>query len=532
MRLKFFERLFNKDIDKKEAKKLKEEDIRTQRIKEHEIEPSLNIESNINILKEAFKDCDDVVYKNFKIGAKLDSKVAIVYIDGLIDKVLVTNDITQALMQQARGRAPENVKHNLYNVIKEGNISAPEMKEVTTIEEVINAVLSGDTAIFIDGYKEIIIVSTKGWATRGISEPETEALMRGPRDGFTETIKVNMALIRRRVRDTELKVKMMQVGRRSKTDIAIMYIDDIADKRIVQEVNDRISKIDIDAVLESSYIESYIEESTYSLFPQVENTERPDTVAASLLEGRVAILVDNTPFVLIVPVNMNALFQSAEDYYERWYQPLLVRPLRYLAALVAIFAPALYIATTSFHPGILPTRLALYIAATRSTAPFPAFLEAFLMIVTMEFLREAGSRITGPLGSSIGIVGGLVIGQAAVDAGIVSPFMVIITAITIMSIFMMPHISLAIPIRILIFTMMILASILGFYGIMLGFIVVLIHLCKLSSFGVPFISPFGILGKYSLDLEDSIVKSPRKNITRRPYYGSSTDQTRRDKNNQ
>lgn len=502
----------------------KDSNIIESNIEDIKISPYIDL--NIENLKQAFKDCADIVYKDFVIGEKLDTKLTLVYIDGLIDKNLISENVTKSLMQQARLLKPQNVKTNLYETIKRGNISATELKDVEHLEQAITSILEGDTILLVDGYEKILVIGSRGWDMRGLQEPQSEALVRGPRDGFNETIKTGITLVRRRVRDTELKVKMMKIGRRSKTDIALLYIDDIVDKRIVQEVEQRLARIDTDIILESAYIEEFIEDNNYSIFPQIKNTERPDVVASSLYEGRVAILVDNTPFALILPIDINTMFLSAEDYYERWVSTFIVRPVRYIAALTATLAPALYIAVTSFHPGILPTKLALHMAASRSIVPFPAFLEAFLMILTVEFLRESGTRMSGPIGTTVGVVGGLVIGQSAVEAGLVAPLMVIITALTTVSIFMIPDYSFSVTLRIINFSMMFLASILGLYGIILGSIAIMIHMCTITCIGVPYLSPFGIMGKQTRDLEDSIIRVPRGKMKKRPHYGYLKDQRR------
>ncbi|KNF09782.1 spore germination protein KA [Gottschalkia purinilytica] len=485
---------------------------------------SKNIDKNLDILKEEFKDCDDIVYKEFLVGTDQSSRLAIAYVDGLIDKALITQNITKALMQEARGREPENIKKGLYKLIKEGNLSASEMEEVDFLTECIDAMLSGDTVLLIDGYKKAIIVGSRGWHMRGIDEPESEALVRGPRDGFNETLKISISSVRRRIKDTKLKVKYMKVGRRSKTDIALLYIEDIIDKEVLEEVRSRIEKIDIDAVLDSAYIEEFIEDSNYSLFPQLESTERPDAVAAAIYEGRVGILVDNTPFALIAPAVFTTFFESSEDYYERWPLAALMRIIRYAAAFISILTPALYIAITSFHPGILPSDLALYIAATRLNVPFPSFIEAFMMQFTIEFLRESGTRISGPIGTTIGVVGGLVIGQAAVEAGIVSPLMVIIVAITTIASFALPNYTFSIATRILTFAFMVLAASFGFYGIMIGLIVMGTHLCNLSSFGIPYTSPISVLGKFNDDLKDTFIRVPLPRMRYRPHYGKLKDE--------
>ena len=483
---------------------------------------------SIEKLKEILKDCDDVVYRDFKVGVKQNFSLCIVYVDGLINKESVSDFVLESLMEGARGLepTPKGIKDNLVELITKGNISITEIKEVSTIEETIDAILSGETALFIDKYDKVIILSSRGWPTRSINESQSETVVRGPRDAFTETLKVNITLIRRRIKDPNLKVKMLKIGRRSKTDVAVMYIEDIANDGILGEVFTRLEKVDVDAIVESAILEEYIQDDYYSPFPQIENTERPDSVAASLCEGRIAIVVDNTPSVLVVPATIGTIMQSSEDYYTRWVVAGITRIIRYIAAVVAVLAPGLYIAVTSFHPGLLPTRLAFYVAGTRVNVPFPAVIEAFLMEITIEFLREAGTRISGPIGTTVGIVGGLIIGQAAVEAGIVSPLMIIIVAITTIASFTLPSYEFAAALRFYRFFIMVLASILGLYGIMLGIILMLTHLADLNSFGIPFSSPFSGLGLSTGDLKDVLARLPMNRMRYRPTFTYPKDKKR------
>lgn len=489
---------------------------------------SSNIKRNLEMIKKEFVDCDDIVYRPIKVGKKQEINMAIIYIDGLADKSLISNFAMEPLLLEARMEKPDpkSIKDNLLELVEKGNLAISEVKELKTLDDTIENILIGETVLIIDGYNKILMLSSRGWPMRGINEPQIETVVRGPRDGFNETVKVNATLVRRRIRDPKLKAKYIKVGERSKTDVVIMYIEDIASKKLINEVKKRIDEIKIDAILESVQIQHLIEGSKYSPFPQAQSTERPDVVAASLYEGRVAILVDNTPFALIVPATIATLLQSSEDYYDRWYIASLIRIVRYVAVGISLLFPALYIAMTSFHPGMLPTQLAIYVAATRDTVPFPAFVEAFIMAGTIELLREAGARLSGPIGTTIGIVGGLVIGQAAVEAGIVSPLMIIIVAVTTVSSFAIPSYGLATGFRFLRFFMMFAAAGLGLYGIMLGLILLLSHLVKLNSFGVPYLSPYVNIGKSLKDLKDSIIILPIKNMKTRPLFTDSKDETR------
>lgn len=486
-----------------------------------------SIEENISKIKDTFKDSNDVVFREFNIGGPDGKKMFLCYIDGMADRLLLDDFVLMPLMLISREVKPdiEDIRDRLVDSAKNSAMAVTDFKEVEKIEDAFTAILSGETALFIDGYNRAIIIATRAWPARLPTEPTAETVIRGPRDGLVETIRFNTALVRRRIRDTKLKVKQIQVGRRSKTDIALMYIDDITDKRVLQEVEKKIRNIDIDAIIDSGYIQQFIEDRQFSPFPQVQTTERPDVVAGAIYEGRIGILVDNSPFALIVPVTLNAFLQSSEDYYSRSSITTFVRYLRLLSGLLSIIAPGLYIGFISFNPGIIPAKLLLSIAATREGVPFPAFIEAFVMELTIEFLREAGVRLPRPIGSTIGIVGGLVIGQAAVQAGIVSPIMVIIVAVTAISSFAIPNYEVAAGFRLIRFVLMILAAIYGLYGFMLGFIGTLVHLVNLKSFGTPFMTPLAPLE--ISDIKDSVfLRLSWKFMKKRPEHLDPNDKRR------
>lgn len=477
---------------------------------------SSKIDENIKILKDIFKDCSDIVKREFRVGVEQNHRMYVVYIDGMADRDLVHTHILRPLMLESRLIAPDpgNIKRKVFELISEGSMPVSDMKEKDNLDEGVLSVLSGDTLILIDGIPQILIISSRLWPTRSIEEPTAEMTIRGPRQGFVETFRFNTALLRREIRDPKLKIKSKQLGRRTKTDLGIVYLEDVVNAKVLEEVEKRLDMIDIDGILESGYIEQLIEDSWISIFPQVKYTERPDIVAASLLEGRVAILVDNTPMALIVPTTLNSLLQSPDDYYERWWVSTLIRWIRIIALIISFLLPATYIAVASYHSGIIPTKLALFMAGTRETVPFPVYIEAFAMEITFELLREAGIRLPGQIGATIGIVGSLIIGQATVQAGLVSPIMVIIVALTAIASFAIPGYNLTISFRMLRFLAMFAAAVLGLYGLILVLILTLAHLATLNSFGVPYLSPF--VSSKKLDWKDSLVKSPLLVMKQRP----------------
>mgnify|MGYP000898266771 CR=1 FL=1 len=481
---------------------------------------SKKLNENVDNFKNIFKDCGDISFRFIEIGNEKKLQACFIFSDGLIDKHLLSEYGIQLLLSSSENEDFDfkKIKRGLLDFLAKEAIAIPEVEEKNKVEDIVNSILSGETILLVDGVAEALILSTRGWPTRGVGEPETETVVRGPRDGFSETLKINMTLVRRRIKDPKMKVKVQDIGRRSKTNVAILYIEDIVNTQVLEELYKRLNAIDIDAIIDSAILEHLIEDNYLSPFPQIENTERPDTVAAALYEGRVAILVDNTPFALIIPATMGTLLQSAEDYYSRWTIASFVRLLRIIGFFLAILSPALYIAITSFHPGLIPTRLTYFVAASRINVPFPSVIEAFLMEITIELLREAGTRISGPIGTTIGIVGGLIIGQAAVEAGIVSPLMIIIVAITTISAFALTSFELASGLRVCRFALMVLAAIFGLYGVMLGVTLLFAHLANLNSFGIPFTSPYSGLGIEGGDLKDTLIKAPVQTMEFRPKF--------------
>lgn len=493
---------------------------------------SKNIETNLAFFKTKFNNSDDVIYREIIVGIQHKVKLAYIMIDGLAKSADIADFVTENLIRNlstepmSKEFVQADYKGKLVDYILDEAIASADAKKQDDVNNMLDMIMSGDTILLIDGYTEAIIIASRGWESRSINESVTEAVIRGPRDGFTESLRMNTALVRRRIRDTRFKLQTLTVGRRSKTSVAIMYIDDIANDSLVKEVKNRIEKIDIDAIVDSSILEHLIEDDNLSPFPQVENTERPDAVASSIYEGRVAIIVDNSPSALIVPATLGTLIQSSEDHYHRWWEASFVRLIRILAILLILLPSASYIAVTAYQPGLLPTELVYYLGASRINVPFPATIEAFLMETVMEVLRQAGTRISGPIGSTIGIVGGLIIGSAAVEAGIVSNLMVIMVAITTVATFAIPSYELAAALRLWKFVLIALASFLGLYGIMIGIVLLGSHLVVLNSFGIPFSSPYSGLGIEEGDLKDTLVKAPIQRLWLRPGFTKSKDKKR------
>jgi spore germination protein len=482
---------------------------------EMESEIQRNLYKNIEYLDSQFKNCSDIVFRHFLING---TKAVLIFVDGLIDNNSIQFNALHELLVEAE------VKATPITQLEEKIVSISQVQELKTIGEVIQSVLDGNTVLLADRMNKALALDAKGGTMRSVAEPETEATVRGPREGFNESLRVGTSLIRRKIRSPNLKFIAKKVGAETQTNIAIAYIEGIASPDLLKEVEKRIDRIEIDGILESNYIEELIEDNPWSIFPQMQYTERPDTVAANLLEGRVAIIVDGTPFVLILPTTFWQLFQASEDYYQRYHISFFIRWIRLIFLILALYLPAIYIAILTYHQEMMPTTLLLSVAASREAIPFPAFVEAMIMEIAFEALREAGIRLPKTIGQAVSILGALVIGTAAVEAGIVSAPMVIIVSITGIASFTIPRFNLAISIRLLRFPMMFLAATFGLFGLVIGLVLLSTHLFSLRSFGVPFMAPTGPISVN--ELKDVFIRMPWWAMKNRPKHIAGGDYQR------
>lgn len=423
-----------------------------------------------------------------QIQGKQAIKAFAVFMEGMSDKEIINSHVLQPLMILSSLPPDDQIEDRL-QTIKEKLLPGNQVMEYDKWEDVRKNILSGSTAVFIDGAEKALIVETKGWEQRGVGETKTETVVRGPHDAFTENLRSNTGLVRARIRTERLITEMMQVGELAATDIAVMYVKGIVNPRLVQEVKRRIKAVKVDFLQDSGILEQFIEDPPKGLIPRMLATERPDRVASALSEGFVAVFVGQSPYVLILPTVIWSLIHTAEDAYLRYPFGSLIRIIRFFALLAALLLPSIYIAITNYHPEMIPTDLMLAIAAARERVPFPVVLEVLLMELSLELIREAGIRIPNVIGPTIGIVGALILGQAAVQAGIISPLLVIVVAVTALSAFTMPNYNFGFAIRSLRFLFILLAAMWGFYGITLGILVLLMHFATLKSFGVPMLSP-------------------------------------------
>ncbi|MEC5423566.1 spore germination protein [Virgibacillus sp. C22-A2] len=480
-----------------------------------------NLSADENKLRDIYKNSSDVVFRSFYIGE--NDKAMLIYIEGMSNVQEIDEGVLSPLMNVTRdtGTAVDS--------LIDKKVAVSDVKKVKEISECVKEIASGNPVILVDKQNTGFALGLSKWEKRSVEEPQAEMVVRGPREGFVETLSVNTSLLRRRIHNPKLKMQSMAVGRYTETKVIIAYIEGIAGQELIDEVEKRIKRVDIDGIIESGVLEEFIEDDPYSPFPQALTTERPDVVTANLLEGRVAILVDGTPISMVVPTTLYTLLQSPQDYYSRFLVGTLIRWLRYMFFLVSLLFPSLYVALLTYHHEMIPTALLISAAASREQVPFPALVEALIMEITFEALREAGVRLPKQLGGAVSIVGALVIGEAAVSAGIVSAPMVIVVAITGVASFTVPNYEASYAIRMLRFPIIILAGTLGLLGAMLGILLIIVHLASLRTFGEPYLSPMAPMkGK---DMKDILVRAPWWKLNTRPHSTGKSN-TNRQSNNQ
>ena len=490
---------------------------------------SHSLDENIKLLEDLFADCGDFTHRKFPVGPNKDIWVYVAFIDMLVERATLDNQIMDPLMvfSWQSPPKPETLNDNPLAALIDSGVTTADISQTVDLKAAADAILSGDTIVMSEGSAFALLVSTKGWPSRGISETENEVAVQGAKDAFTESFRMNTMLIRRRIKDTKLKCKQFELGTRTKSNVALMYLEDLVRPSVLSETIKRIQNIDIDAVLDIGYIEQLTEDDWRSPFPLSQITERPDKASAAILEGRIVIVTDNSPFVMIVPATLNTFFQASEDYYQGWQIMSFVRILRFFAGIMAVVLPGLYIAVAVYHPSMIPLLLLFKIAGARQTVPFPALFEILLMDLAFELLREAGIRLPRPVGNAIGVVGGLIIGQSAVEAGLVSPFVLIVVAVTAIAGFAIPHIKLVNGFRLTKYFILFFSAVLGLLGFWIASLLVLVYLVALKSYGFPYLFPFvsGDVNGYS-DMKDTIFRVPLFYMKKRPIFARPDDSAR------
>ncbi|WHZ05170.1 spore germination protein [Neobacillus sp. YX16] len=452
----------------------------------HLIPLSENVEENIKRLEIELGNSDDLSIRRLRVATK---NVAILHIEGIVDEQSINENVISPIIQLHKETPSFKTVNDIADKMVQ-IISVPSIQFILDWSELLDSILAGNTVIFIDDSSKAITLGTKKIQSRSITEPTTQTVIKGPKDSFTENLSTNISLVRSRIQNAKLRLKSTKVGSVTKTDVGIMYIEGIADHNIVMEAMSRINKIKIDSILEANYIEEAIRDNRKTLFPLMQSSERPDVVAANLLEGKIAIIIQGTPFVLILPVILIQFFQSPEDYYENNVFSSFLRLIRIGSFLLNMYASAIYLALITHHQGLIPTTLMVTLMAQRERVPFPAIIELLLMELAFEVLREAGVRMPRAIGPAVSIVGALILGQAAVEAGFVSAAIVIIVATSAINSFTLPNTNIVNTARGLRFLLIFCSAFIGFYGILLLTLCILVHLCSLRSFGVPYVAPF------------------------------------------
>ena len=463
----------------------------------------------------------DFVIREMRVKS-LQKDAAIFYLESMADVKSVEENIIRPLIEE---KVDEKTFATSLDLI-ESLLTSHQLNEMKKYGDIIDEINDGNTILIIKGISLCISIGTTGFAHRSIERTQDENLIRGPKEAFIESSQVNLSLIRKQVRDENLITEGLTVGKRSKSKVKLLYIRDLTNEDLIQNVRDRIAHIDTDSVPDLETLEEYIEENTFSLVPSVLFTERPDRASAFLQEGHVVMIMDNSPSAMIVPVTIWSLFHTSEDYYLRWFYGNFVRLIRIIALFITSFTPAIYIAITNYHSEMIPPDLLLAVASTREMVPFPAILEVLLMEITFEILREAGIRIPNPIGPTIGIVGALILGQAAVDANIVSPILVIVVALTGLASFAIPNVSFNYMMRILRFLFTLSAAFMGMYGLMASLMIFTGYLASLQSFGVPFLSP---VSPYFRSSRDTYFRFPLWFNSLRPSFLKTKDPYKRNK---
>jgi len=446
------------------------------------------LDRNLELVQQATNHCDDVFVRHFRVGGD-GPRAALILAQTLPEKDLVADAVMNTLTHLIRiGRGETGYAEAIKAGLEQSGATVPQFEAEDELSGVVSDVMTGEAAVLVDGVPGALVFDVKKWPGRDVEEPMAETVTRGPRDGFVEQALTNIGLIRQRMPVPDLKVRLLRIGRRSQTPVAVMYFQGIADPDVVGEIQRRLAMIDTDIIPADGYIEQFIEDRPLSPFPQLQVTERPDNVVMGLAQGRIAIIVNGSPFVLLAPTTIHDLLTSPEDYYHRPGFSTYVRAIRSIAWLLSVAGPGLFIALTSYHPQAIPTDLLITLESARASVPFPPLVEVGLMLFAMEIIREGAIRIPGQIGATIGIVGALIMGQAAVQAGIVAPLAVIVVAATTLANYAVVNVELQQVLRFVQWGILLASGVFGLLGFVISGLVTLTHLAGLTSMGMPYLA--------------------------------------------
>ncbi|MHA6534486.1 spore germination protein [Paenibacillus sp. BAC0078] len=473
---------------------------------------SPSLDETVALFRRIFSGDGTLIIRVIENKHSTPVRCGLIYVDGMINRELIQNGITRPVMAYEFTEEESRNPAELMEKIRAEIITVSDIIVSTKLDELVGAVAGGRTLFLLDGYAGALNINAQGWETRAIEEPETEKAVRGPREGFTESLLINLTMIRRKVLNPDLKFVFSEVGTRSKTKTCICYMEGLASPDILKELQERLAKVEIDHLLDSGYLAELIRDEPYSPFEMIGSTERPDSVVSKIMEGRVALLIEGSPFALTLPFVFVENFQASEDYYINYYFASFNRLLRVLGAILSISIPAVYVALVTYSQEMVPTPLLTSIATARYSVPFPTVVEALIMLTIFEVLREAGARIPSSIGQAVSIVGALVLGQAAVDARMVSAPMVIVVGLTGITTLLNPR--LTGPLIIVRLGLLLLVFFLGIYGYFFGLLGLVIHLMSLRSFGVPYMLSVGSIRPE--DIKDTAIRAPWWDMYLRP----------------
>ncbi len=457
----------------------------------------------------------DLIARPFYLDSEIKLQACAFYFNAVVDDKKLNEHIFKPLMMHSGGWESGNFNNTeLVDLIVRTSISVGQLRKTNSLAEMVHSIFDGMVVLIFESIREAVIIDIHGGQLRSITEPPAEKATHGPREGFIENLDINIGMVRRHLRNPRLVIKKTTVGRRTRTPVAVLYIDDIVDHGLVEQVNDRLNHIDIDGVFNAGMLIQNIEDKPFSPFPQIWTSERPDKTIAELLEGRIAIMVDGTPTAIFLPALFIEFFQAPEDYLDRTYISSFLRFIRFLAYFIAISLPALYIALISFTPELLPVNLVISLAQARKEVPFPVLIEVLIQEFIIQMVIESGLRLPGPVGQTAGVVAGIILGQAAISAKLATPAVIIIIAVTTISTFALPAGPLVQSTRILRLPMIFITAIFGLFGFSLGWIFLLAHLCSLESLGVPYFAPLAPM-RFA-DLKDSLFRIWLWKMNQRP----------------
>ncbi len=482
----------------------------------------INKEITTENIKVILSDSSDVNYQVHYITRRI--RVTVIFIEGLTNVKMVNDHVLKSLTQEREFKEATSI-NGIIKLIEHDSIYHASRKFRKSLEDVLSDILNGSVALVFDKEKKAITFDVKELEKRSITEPTTENALKGAKDAFIEDLRVNTSLVRRRVRTPFLRIRETIVGYQSKTPVAVIYIESLTNKKIVEEVINRLEGIDIDGVITAGNIEEYIIDYRRTMFPQILSTERADKFCHNILEGRVGMIIDGLPVTYIIPATLAMFYQAPEDYAQNYVISSFLRLLRYTGSLITLFLPAFYVAITTFHQEMVPTVLAISIIRSKTEVPFPTVTSVFMMLIAFEILLEAGLRLPKAIGQAVSIIGALVVGQAAVQAKLISPVIVIVVAVTGISGFIMPNQDYSNAVRVFRLVFVASASVAGLYGLSLAFVVLIFHLNAIESFGVPYCSPF--VANEGRDMtKDTLIRVPLSLMKKRPSSLKLTNKKR------